>query len=430
MQHKSWLLPDGIVELTGASALQLESIRRRVLDIYNQWGYSLIFPPLVEFLDSLIAGAGDELELQTFKLTDQVSGRMLGVRADITPQVARHDAYHNSGEVNRLCYAGSVLHTRPTHILANRSLIQAGAELYGHKGVSSDLEIIELLLSTLATSESEQNTKNVTSANPWTLTFGDAGITRTLLEHIKIPANGRTLILNALKHRSEPDLIEIASSLELQKSQIDQLIALANLCGNHTILEQVAKIAPMHEQACLDLHNIYTTCTAHYPDIHWFFDFSSINNYAYETGILFHATHASSAEPLARGGRYDNLSKIYGADRPAVGFSCDLLAMARQAQVPPVRSETPTHLWAPSFAAFTTTSSADATTQSSLRNKVNELRSQEFSVTTSVHQSNWQDLDSSIQEKYDGYLTFDGSEWSVQPLRHSDQLISTKSKTE
>ena len=405
MQQQSWLLPDGIVELTGYSAQKLERIRRTLLDLYQSWGYSLIFPPLVEFLDSLIAGAGDELELQTFKVTDQISGRMLGVRADITPQVARHDAYHNTGEVNRLCYAGSVLHTKPTHILANRSLIQAGAELYGHHGVASDLEILELLLSSLALCDDE----NSTDAD-WTLTVGHASLTRALLEKLQLPAAGQDTILRALKNRSEPDLVQAAGLYNLSTQQVDGLIQLVNLCGSIDILKEAAKLEPSHEKELESLQNIHNTCSQQYQHINWFFDFSSINNYSYESGITFHATHAKSAEPLARGGRYDYLSQVYGANRPAVGFSCDLLALARKTSegLPQVERR----VWAPSFAEFT-----DITAQNALRQKVQSLRVENKAVTTSVHQKSWQQLDSSIQEKYDGYLEHDGKEWVLKSAK-------------
>lgn len=412
MQNNSWLLPDGIVELTGQSAQQLEHIRRSVLDLYRQWGYSLIFPPLVEFLDSLIAGGGEELALQTFKLTDQVSGRMLGVRADITPQVARHDAYHNNGGVSRFCYAGSVLHTKPTHILANRSLIQAGAELYGHNGVASDLEILELMLASLAVCDQPAS---VTAPPPWTLTIGHAAITRALLAKTAIPEQDQARVYSALKTRSEPDLMDRARELHLSDQQLTALINLANLCGDESTLQRVSQQLPEHEKECEALQNLQATCKKNYPGIHWFFDFSWINNYAYETGIIFHATHAQGAEPLARGGRYDELSRIYGAQRPAVGFSCDLLALARtlDTSVATVKIQ---RIWAPSFANFT-----DPVMQQSLRAAVSELRSADHAVTTSVHAQSWQDLDSSIQEKYDGYLKYiddnsnGSSHWQVTP---------------
>jgi len=412
MQQQSWLLPDGIVELTGAAAQELEHIRRHLLDMYQSWGYSLIFPPIVEFLDNLIAGGSEDLALQTFKLTDQVSGRMLGIRADITPQVARHDAYHNTGDVNRLCYAGSVLHTKAHHILANRSLVQAGAELYGHQDTASDLEILELLLNSLPMTGPTDLSVASNQIDPWTVTIGHAGITRALINAIDIPIQCTSAILKALKSKSEPDLIELSQQFQLQTRQTDALLELTNLCGDISVLNKLAQRVPEHQQACQSLENIHAACQQQYAGIRWFFDFSSVNNYAYETGITFHATHAKSAEPLARGGRYDSLSRMYGAERPAVGFSCDLLALAKYATHDKAQAQ-PQRIWAPSFAQFTNTVQ-DQKINQALRQMVQRLRSEGKAVTTSVHQSQWQNLDPSIQEKYDYFLTFDQHHWQIK----------------
>jgi len=398
MHTNSWLLPDGVVELKGQFATELESIRRRSLDLFQAWGYDLVFPPMIEFLESLIAGSGQDLALQTFKLTDQVSGRTMGIRADITPQVARLDAYHNNGHVNRLCYVGSVLHTKPVHIMANRTLIQAGAELYGDSGPAGDREIISLLLHTLSLSAAPLDL--------WTLTFGHAGISQIILNEAHFDTDIQNQVVRALAHKSEPDIQQLFKNNAIDQQQLSICLSLLSYCGSIDVLQTIQTNHPATRKLCETLANTYASLQALWPAINWFFDFTPAQNYDYETGIIFQALHTNSPEPIARGGRYDKLSGYYGSERKAVGFSFDLLAMVQCTDLPQTQQQL-LHYWSPCLPAH---SEAFAELQAFVQG----LRQSGHRVTSSVHTRDWQALDGQLQHKYDGFIFWSGEKWQLQ----------------
>lgn len=315
-----WLLPDGVEELLPEQAAQAEALRRRLLDLYHTWGYDLVMPPLVEYTDSLLVGLGGDLDLRTFKLTDQLSGRTLGVRADITTQVARIDAHSLSqaGPV-RLCYAGSVLHTRPKSPLASRCPIQIGAELYGEPGLAADLEIILLMLTTLHTAGVQQVT----------LDLGHVGIYRALVEEAAPGAAIEARLFDALQRKAASDLEEVLSEFSPRDAQI--LAQLNELHGGPEILataRQVLAGAPAAVHAALDqLEQVATAVQARLPEVALYFDLAELRGYDYHTGLVFAALAPGWGQALANGGRYDHIGEVYGRARPATGFATDLKSL-------------------------------------------------------------------------------------------------------
>ncbi|MGD9390366.1 MAG: ATP phosphoribosyltransferase regulatory subunit, partial [Thioalkalispiraceae bacterium] len=243
-----WLLPEGIEEVLPEKARRLEALRRSLLDTYSSWGYELVMPPFIEYLESLLTGTGHDLELQTFKLTDQLTGRMMGVRADMTPQVARIDAHQLKRETpTRLCYMGTVLHTRSDGFAGSRSPLQLGAELYGHTGVESDVEILSLMLETLKLANIER---------PY-LDLGHVGIFRGLAQQAGLSEEQENELFDALQRKATVELNQLVSSWQLDAKVSDMLIALATLNGGEEVLDKAATVLAGATDAVKDaLHNL------------------------------------------------------------------------------------------------------------------------------------------------------------------------------
>ena len=304
-----WLLPENISDVLPREARRLEATRRALLDLYAGYGYELVIPPLIEYVDSLLTGTGSDLDLRTFKLVDQASGRMLGLRADATPQVARIDAHIlNRPGVARLCYSGSVLHARPQHPLAVREPLQVGAELYGAAGPAADLEVLEIAVASLRTAGLARVT----------IDLGHTGVVRALLDLARLPPEAEDDILAALSTKDTPALIECVAGVTATVRE--GLIALARLGGGVQTIAAARKalpgVAPI--AAALDgLQMLATRCGADEVTI----DLADLHGYRYLTGVTF-AVHAPElANAVLRGGRYDNIGKAFGRARPAVGFS-------------------------------------------------------------------------------------------------------------
>jgi ATP phosphoribosyltransferase regulatory subunit len=314
-----WLLPDGVEELLPGRAERAERLRRRLLDLFAGWGYELVMPPLLEFTDSLLVGLGSDLDLMTFKVTDQLTGRTLGIRADITPQVARIDAHslRREGPV-RLCYAGSVLHTRPQSLLASRSPIQIGAELYGDAGLASDSEVVLLMLETL----------RVAGLSGITLDLGHVGIYRALLGQIRLDAASEVALFDALQRKAPADAAAILGQTVADVAVRTQLLALSELQGGFEVLEQArARLAgaPAAVGAAIDeLVAVAELVRARMPEINLYFDLGELRGYHYHTGLVFAALVAGWGQAVANGGRYDHIGEVFGRARPATGFSTDL----------------------------------------------------------------------------------------------------------
>ncbi len=317
-----WLLPDGIAEILPNRALGVERLRRRLLDLYHSWGYDLVIPPLAEFTDSLLSGSGSDLELMTFKITDQVSGRTMGVRADITPQVARMDAHSlRRAGPNRLCYAGQVLYTRARQPLASRSPLQVGVELFGEDGLGADEEVIALMVETLRTA----------GINGAVLCLGHVGIYRGLEECAELSVEQRGELFQLLQSKAS----SLAAWLENNVRDVEirkALAALPDLAGGLNVLEQARAAlenAPAEVGAALDeLTAVLAAIQVRFPAITLSVDLAELRGYHYHTGIVFAAFAPGTSEALGNGGRYDHIGEAFGRSRPATGFGADLETLA------------------------------------------------------------------------------------------------------
>ena len=319
-----WLLPDGIEELLPVPAAKVEQLRRTLLDLLASWGYQLVIPPLVEFTESLLIGLGADIDLLTFRVTDQRSGRSMGIRADITPQVARIDAHSLAQPgVSRLCYTGSVLHTKATALLASRSPIKLGAELYGDSSLQADIEVISLMLETLQAAGLGLPTGAPANAatGALTLDLGHVGIYRRLLADCGFSAEREQVVVNALQRKSIPDLEAVLTDVE--ESLRDNILHLAGLHGAMEVLEKLPDATAELEQ----LREVAQVVAERYPQVEVYFDLSELRGYHYHTGLVFAAYVSGHGQALANGGRYDDVGEVFGRARPATGFSTDLKAL-------------------------------------------------------------------------------------------------------
>ncbi|MCP1643383.1 ATP phosphoribosyltransferase regulatory subunit [Pseudomonas citronellolis] len=337
-----WLLPDGIEEVLPPEAARVEAARRQVLDLFQRWGYEFVVTPHIEYLESLLTGAGQDLDLRTFKVTDPASGRLMGFRADITPQVARMDAHSLRREgPNRLCYAGSVLHARPRALATSRSPIQLGAELYGDASPASDVEVISLMLDMLAMAE-------VPDVH---MDLGHVGIYRGLARAADLSGEAEQALFDALQRKAVDEVAALTDGLPAQLAGM--LRALAELCGSREVLEQAAEVladAPAVVKAALaDLVVIADSLAQRFPQLPLYFDLGELRGYHYHTGVVFAAFVPGVGESIAQGGRYDHIGADFGRARPATGFSTDLKTLVTLGQV---RLDAPVQgIWAPAEGA-------------------------------------------------------------------------------
>ncbi|HNH42476.1 MAG TPA: ATP phosphoribosyltransferase regulatory subunit [Agitococcus sp.] len=312
---ETWLLPDGIQDVLPKDAIRLEALRRRLLDLYQSWGYELVFPPLVEYLESLLTGSSHDLELMTCKITDQLTGRLMGVRADITPQVARLDAHCLPHEhTARYCYSGTILTTLPQGLSTSRAPIQIGAELYGCVGVAADIEIIRLMLTTLLQAGVPQIH----------LDLGHVAVFRELAKAAQLSVEQESQLFDIYQRKSLPEL----NALVGQLPQAEWFVALGQLSGNVQVIEQAQQAfvnAPDKvKQALADIQTIVQALQGFADNVSISVDLSELRGYHYHTGLVFAAYTAHSAAEIAKGGRYDCIGEAFGRARPATGFSADL----------------------------------------------------------------------------------------------------------
>jgi len=326
-----WLLPDGVDELLPPEAWAIEQMRRTLLDVYKNFGYELVSPPLIEFIESLLTGTGNELNLQTFKVTDQLTGRLMGVRADITPQIARIDAHLlDSHSVNRLCYVNTVLHTRPAHAMTNRSPLQVGCELFGEPSHAADLEVISLMLETL----------HISGIQNIHIDVAHVGIYKGLLESANFDCSTEDKIFDALGRKSIPELDVLAANAKSNADIILLIRDIANLSGGISSLEEIKRLVEssllsspeMVLSAIEDLQSISKQIKQRFESVEIGFDFCELRGYNYHTGMMFSAFNVDYGHALAKGGRYDGVGKEFGQPRPATGFSADLKTLFRVAQ--------------------------------------------------------------------------------------------------
>ncbi len=330
--QEAWLLPEGIEELLPEQAQQLEALRRDLIDQMRSWGYQLVMPPFVDFLDSLLTGMGnDDLKLQTFTLTDQISGRQMGIRADMTPQIARMDAHQLKKESpNRLCYLGTVLRTRSDDFAASRSPIQCGAELYGSSSINSDIEIIRLMLATL----------NKTGITDVYLDLAHVGIYRGLANQAGLDEVREAELFEVLQRKAIPELEVLLDKWSLDDNISNMLRALVDLNGDVDVLETAKKKLAGADQSVLDalenLAGITQALQTLTPETRLFIDLAELRGYHYHNGVMFSAYLAGQGQAIAWGGRYDNIGKDFGHARPATGFSTDLKCLLEMSKAPAV----------------------------------------------------------------------------------------------
>lgn len=323
----AWLLPEHIADVLPAQARRIEQLRRSLLDRARGYGFELVMPPLLEHLESLLSGTGRELDLKTFKLVDQLSGRTLGLRADTTPQAARIDAHLlNRDGVTRLCYCGPVLHTRPSGLNATREPLQFGAEIFGHAGLEADLEVMELALDGLQAAE----------LGDLVIDLADARVLRGVLAGV--PLDGLQLedIVAALSDKDASAVEALSAGLPDETRQA--LRALLRLYGGAEVLaaaQAQLPARPLVRQALEQLQWLATHLASAYPALRIGFDLSDMSGYAYYSGARFAVYGGGSSDALARGGRYDEVGAVFGRNRPAVGFSLDLKTLAEQARPVP-----------------------------------------------------------------------------------------------
>ncbi|HEX2830092.1 MAG TPA: ATP phosphoribosyltransferase regulatory subunit [Burkholderiales bacterium] len=315
---RAWLLPEYIEDILPREAARIERLRRDILDLFTLSGYELVMPPLLEHVDSLLTGTGHDLDLQTFKLVDQLSGRMLGLRADIAPQVARIDAHLlNRSGVTRLCYAGSVLHTLPKGMNRTREPLQIGAEIYGHKGIEADLEIQQLLLRALEAA-------GIADAH---LDIGHVGIFRALVARARLAREAEEELFRAMQVKDAPAVRELTK--KLPRAAADAFAALPELYGGPEVLKKAKRTLPSHPEiasALQDLQALSQRLSDTAPIR--CFDLAELRGYAYHSGVVFAAYAQGQSSAIGLGGRYDEVGQAFGRARPATGFSMDLRELA------------------------------------------------------------------------------------------------------
>jgi ATP phosphoribosyltransferase regulatory subunit len=320
-----WLLPENISDILPSEARKIEDLRRIFLDRFQAYGYELVMPPMLEYLDSLLTGSGQDLNLKTFKLVDQISGRTLGLRADMTPQVARIDAHLlNRQGVTRLCYAGSILHTRAAAGSSSREQLQLGAEIYGHAGLEADLEIQALLNDVL----------NLSQVGEITLDMSHAGLLAAILGDFPPQSESLDALYSALQTKDLPCLNQVLKDWPSEvKSAV---LALANLSGSpEKVLVQARQNLPKTAAVKAALEELERLCAAvaglpNSPQLN--LDLSDLKGYQYHSGVMFAAYVEGLPVAIARGGRYDMVGKAFGRSRPATGFSLDIMTLARMSK--------------------------------------------------------------------------------------------------
>jgi len=333
-----WLLPEGVEEILPEEAFRLETLRRQILDLYSSWGYDLVIPPLFEYLDSLLVGSSHDLDLHTFKITDQLTGRMMGLRADITPQVARIDGHclaQRGADCQhlpvRLCYSDTVAHTRPRGLLASRMPIRIGAEFFGHEGEGCDVELICLMHETLRLAE----------INEVHIVLGHVGIFRSLVQESALSSDVESDLFDALQRKAYDEIDLLLEQNVADKTIAKMIFELARLSGDESVLElalETFKEAPESvQQELQELASIAKGVKHRLPNISLGYDLCELRGYEYHTGIVFAAYTPVYGRAVAQGGRFDDIGDVFGRARPASGFDAELKVLAQLSQAAFVR---------------------------------------------------------------------------------------------
>ncbi|QWF46953.1 ATP phosphoribosyltransferase regulatory subunit [Bordetella hinzii] len=315
----NWLLPEGLADVLPAEARRIEELRRELLDLYRTYGFELVAPPLVEYIDSLLSGMGSDLNLYTCKLIDQLSGRTLGVRADMTTQVSRIDAHLlNRASVTRLCCCGTVLHARPADLLSSRELLQIGAEIYGHAGFEADLEILQLVLETVA----------IAGVSRPRLDLSHPGVVKALFDADPAAAGKADRIITLLREKDVAGLAELEQAEPaLQPATLRALSLLPRLYGQIDVIARARQELPALPALAAALDELERLAQA-VPNVVLGLDLADVGGYGYHSGVTFALYAEGWHDALVRGGRYDDVSRAFGRARPATGFSLDLRKLA------------------------------------------------------------------------------------------------------
>ena len=314
-----WLLPEGVEEILPAEARRAESLRRRLLDLFDTWGYELVMPPLIEYLESLLTGAGRDLDIQTFKVTDQLTGRLMGVRPDMTPQAARIDAHFLKRNAPvRLCYAGSVLRTRPDEFGGSREPLQAGAELFGFGGAEADAEILSLMIEAL----------RLADVGEVHIDLGHVGVFRGLAAQAKLNPEQEIELFDALQRKARNDVEALLAAGDVPVPARRMLSDLLDLSGDREVLSRARerlRDAPEGVASAIgELETVADIVTRRSGAPALYFDLAELSGYHYYTGVVFSAFVPGFGRAVARGGRYDGIGRAFGRDRAATGFGADL----------------------------------------------------------------------------------------------------------
>lgn len=327
-----WLLPDGVQETLPPAALGVDLLRRKVLKMYHCWGYDLVMPAMIEFMDSLLTGTADSLDTKTFALVDQLTGKQMGVRSDMTPQVARIDAHlladdGREDRIERLCYCGHLLHAQADGITSSRTPLQIGAEIFGNASVTADVEVVSLMIETLHTVGLEQVSVDI----------GHVGIFRSLVSNTDLNKQQEALLFDMLQRKSIPELNVYLTELGLSEQLQAQFQQLALLNGDIKIIDEARQLFTKENkelhQALDHMQAVVEAVQNKYPDTLINCDLSELRGYNYHTGLVFAAFLPGQGKEIARGGRYDNIGAIFGNARPATGFSADLLNLHQLSNV-------------------------------------------------------------------------------------------------
>ena len=385
--HPKWLLPEFVDDVLPKEAQRVESIRRTILDQFVGYGYELVSPPLIEYLESLLTGSGKDLELQTFKLVDQMSGKTLGIRADVTPQIARLDSHLLGDEgVTRLCYADRVLRTRPIEGDMSREVVQIGAELFGCSGILADIEINRLLI---------QSIRSVVNRS-LTLDLGSVSIAQSVSSWLSLSSEASTHFYEGLQSKDTAALEEFSKDFDTEEQKV--IMSLPKLYGDVSVLdvarEVLAKV-PDAGRGIDDLESVYQAIKDDVACVS--FDLAELRGFQYHSGLVVAVYVEGDATPIARGGRYDRVGEAFGRSRPATGFTIDLRRLSGCASE--VLSEgSQRKIWAPCMQS-----------EPELKTQIAELRRGGDIVVEDL-------LDQSIGLTANGYthtLLKDGCGWSV-----------------
>jgi len=352
---KRWLLPEGVDEILPPRAILLEQMCRKLIDLFSSWGYEFVIPPMMEYLESLLTATGEDLDLQTYKITDQLSGRLMGIRADITPQVARIDAHLLKRNIpTRLCYLGSVLHSRTNNSGDSRSPLQLGAELFGHEGVSSDIEIVKLMLATL----------DAVRISNICLDVGHIGIFRSLISKSQLNSMQESEVFEIVKRKAKDELKIFYKKLKINDDSSKAMLDLIDLHGDAGILDDAIhafdKLSPDIRKYINEVKTLTDSIIDKF-DVSINIDLSELRGYNYHTGMIYTAFVPNEGKGIAFGGRYDDIGSAFGKARPATGFSTD---MKQLLELQNISEDTPDKIFAP------------VDDNDSLQKKITELREQ------------------------------------------------------